>query len=108
MTFRGSRISRIPGIAARNTFIKDVGNVMDSYPDWSYHNNTYGVRTGKKISKPEPLIVDYGLTDWMRKTYMGSNPDRVAMPAKLAVAYRGLLRRGAKADDDDGAPEDNG
>lgn len=97
-------------VQGRNTFIADVLNVLGSFPDWYCQGKTVTVRPGKRITVPEPLILEYGLVDWRSKTYMGSDPDRIAMPT-LRKGYHGLLRCGAKAGNavqDDDVQEDDG
>ena len=46
------------------------------------------------MNGPEPLIVEYNLTDWMSPTHKGRNKDLLATPV-LADRYRGILRIGS-------------
>lgn len=50
-------------------------------------------RPGNKMSTPEPLIAQYGLTDWMNSTYTGTDPAKRCMVHPLKDNYKGLVRR---------------
>ena len=39
----------------------------------------------------EPLILEYDVTEWMNKSYRGSDNDRRCMP-ELKDSYRGYVR----------------
>lgn len=78
-------------IQGRNTFITDVLNLLEDYPDWYCQGRTVAIRPGKKMDAPELLIAEYSLTDWKDPGYFGSDTDRMCHP-KLKTSYNGLLR----------------
>lgn len=100
----------------RNGFIKDIVAIARNSPTWYCSDKNLNIRPGNKMSTPEPLVVDFGLKDWVNKTYTGNDVDKLAMPAPLKGTYRGLLRRdplpdplaptpsGPEAPDDGGSP----
>lgn len=45
------------------------------------------------MNDPEPLIMEYNLTNWMNPGYHGTDPDLRARPP-LKSRYRGIQRRG--------------
>lgn len=85
-------------VQGKSRFLGELKNIVAKSTDWDYSETA--VRSNGRMNKPEPLIVEYDLTDWMSKTYVGTDPNRLAMPS-LHVSYRGLLRCGGQADDDD-------
>ncbi len=78
---------------ARNTFLHDLDVVLNTSPDCGWYNPGSRVRTKSinRITCPEPLILQYNLTDWMNGSYKGSDPNKRAMPS-LKPLYSGLLR----------------
>lgn len=77
---------------SNRTFIKDLKTILsDEKKEWVYTENqlTYKGR----IESPEPLIIEYNLTDWMNKNYKGSDKDLIAMPTFDKKWYRGFLRK---------------
>ena len=79
---------------ARNTFIKDLLIAISDDDTWECKNQKAVIRTGNKISVPEPLIIDYDLKDWMNKRYINSaDIARICTPTALSESYRGLTRK---------------
>lgn len=58
-------------IQGKSTFLKDLRNLIVNDPDWIYSEQT--IRTKNMLDKPEMLIEDYNLTDWMNKNYTGND-----------------------------------
>ncbi|WP_310605298.1 DNA primase family protein [Anaerosporobacter sp.] len=87
-------------IQGKNTFINDVVNMLGEYPEWYCQDRKKALRPRKRMDKPEPLIVEYGLEEWKNPSYMGGDIDRICTP-KLKQSYRGLLRTGCNDDADD-------
>lgn len=77
---------------SKKTFTDDIFNASKQSKIWSCDDKRKTVRSKDRMDKPEPLIVQYDLRDWMNPDYTGSNPDLIARPA-LKVMYRGLERR---------------
>lgn len=83
---------------SKNRFIPQLVNLAkdseiwaapDKKPDGKYPQH----RPGNMMDQSEPLIGEYGLTDWMDHTYSGHNSALKYRPAKLSQNYRGLLRK---------------
>ena len=87
-------------IQGKNTFIADVLNILDNYPEWFCPGRSTALRPGKKMDRPEHLIEEYGLVDWKNKLYIGDDIDRICVPT-LKTTYNGLLRYTNGVDDDE-------
>lgn len=81
-------------IQGRNTFINDVLNLLNEYPDWYCMGRTVAIRPAQKMNKPELLISEYNLVEWKNQNYAGGNVDRACTPT-LKDFYRGILRYGS-------------
>lgn len=66
-----------------------VLNIIDEYPEWS--DSVTSVRTSKRMDSPEPLILEYDVTEWMNKDYRGQDRMKLAT-VDLRENYRGLVR----------------
>ena len=86
-------------VQGRNTFITDIIHLLTPGCGWYCKGKSASVRPGKKMEQPEPLIIEYDLTDWKSKTYIGSDLNRIAMPT-LKASYKGLLRCGTSDTED--------
>ena len=72
------------------TFLK----LMKDNPDWDC--DTYKkkpVRTGNKLDKPEMMILEYRLSNWMNPVYTGNDQIRTCIPGTVNAAYNGMVRR---------------
>ena len=84
----------------KNTFLKEIEPFASEH-GW--------VQVGKKISadnrmdKPELLICEYDVTEWMNKFYRGTDPDVICMPDVTGKRYRGFVPVGAPSDADEAA-----
>ena len=78
-------------IQGRNTFINDVLNLLADYPEWYCLGRTTAMRPGHKMDKPELMIFDYGLQDWMNPTYKGNDIAKICSPI-IKKTYNGILR----------------
>lgn len=73
------------------SFQQDIPAIINKLPEWKVSgNNTY--RASSKITEPEPLILEYNLTNWMNKTYTGNDTDKICTPSNLREKYKGLIR----------------
>lgn len=79
------------GMQGKNTFINDIKNMIDNYPDWIIANNGNSMRPDGYINEGEPLIGEYNLTGWMNPTYTGGDINVRYVPL-LKAGYKGLLR----------------
>ena len=84
-------------IQGRNTFITDLLNILDSYPEWYCVGRTNPIRPGNKMNKSERLIAEYNLQEWMNPDYKGGDVDKICRPC-LKATYNGLLRHTSGAD----------
>ncbi|MET3172920.1 UNVERIFIED_ORG: putative DNA primase/helicase [Arthrobacter sp. UYCu721] len=96
----------------RNIFIKDLVTIAKQSTIWYCGNKELAIRPARKLSTPEPLVLEYDLKDWTNKTYTGTTVAQRALPYPLKASYRGLLRRvpssGPGTDPDDTDPDDTG
>lgn len=80
-------------LQGKNTFITDLITVIDSSPDVGFicPGRTKAIRPGNKMDKPEPLIVNYDLKDWMNPTYHGPDLDKLCTTVPRSTV-NGLIR----------------
>lgn len=87
-------------VVGRNKFIGQLVHVVRGSQYWHCKDQSAPVRTGGRMSAPEPLIMTYDLQSWMNKSYGGKDPRQICTPAPAAT-YRGLERLIPNADDTD-------
>lgn len=87
-------------IVGRNKFIAQLLQITRASKVWFCKDQQVPVRTGSKMSVPEPLIILHDLQSWMRKSYGGKDINQICTP-DAASTYRGLERYGAASVDDD-------
>lgn len=75
----------------RNKFIQELVSILPEQDEWYCTDPNLKIRTGNKINKPEPLIAEYNLTDWMNPNYKGSDINKICIPV-LKPSYRGILK----------------
>ena len=81
-------------IIGRNTFIKDLQNVLSKSTMFQFVDGR--VRTGNRMDETETLIATYNLTDWQTPGVSSKLATIEAMcRPRLADNYRGLLRIGS-------------
>ena len=80
-------------LQGRNTFINDILNILNNYPDWYCQGRNVAVRPGHKMDKVEYLIADYDLRDWQNPVYFGHDRDSICL-FKIKASYNGILRNG--------------
>lgn len=74
----------------RNTFIQEVKTLLSDSEDWIAKENA--IPSGNKLDKPEMLIEDYNLTNWMNKNYTGN--DRMLRCTTIPhSSYKGIVKR---------------
>ena len=71
----------------RNAFYESIEGLAEEQ-GWQLQER---VRSTGRMDFPEPLILEYEVTEWMNKTYRGSDNDRRCMP-ELNDSYRGYVR----------------
>ena len=71
----------------RNAFYESIEGLAEEQ-GWQLQER---VRSTGRMDFPEPLILEYDVTEWMNKSYRGSDNDRRCMP-ELNDSYRGYVR----------------
>lgn len=92
----------------RNIFIKDLVSIVKQSQTWYCTDKELKIRPSTKLSKPEPLVIEYDLKDWTNKTYTGTTVAQRALPYPLKANYRGLLRRVPQSGPDSNSPDEPG
>ena len=89
-------------IQGKVTFVTDLLNLLPQYPKWICRGRQVALRPSKtSMSKPEYLIAEYDLRDWMNKSYRGNDLDKICVPV-LKATYNGILRISSSTDDEEG------
>lgn len=82
---------------SRNAFIGALKTIIlrESIMWTCDQDNRKKVRIGNRMSKPEPLIIEYKLKDWESATYQGRDPKKrcTLSPSDLAASYAGIVRK---------------
>ena len=78
-------------LQGKNTFIMDVTNLLQNYPDWTCIGRQTAIRPGHMMDVPEPLIAEYNLEDWKNPNYTGGDINRICTP-QLKATYNGIRR----------------
>ena len=91
-------------VQGRNTFITDVLNLLTPQTGWQCPGRGVAIRAGKKMSVPEPLIIEYELKGWYNPDYTGHDQNKVATP-KVKSIYNGILRLVQGGTSDEGESE---
>lgn len=76
----------------KNMFIIDLLAIIKDDDTWLCTDKNKKFWTGTKMSKPEPLIAQYNLTEWMNPGAAKTNKQQLCRPP-IQSSYRGLLRR---------------
>lgn len=87
-------------VPSRNMFILDLLAAIKPEDRWICPDKNDKVWTGNKMAKPEPLILEYELKDWMNPVAPKNNRDQLCKPP-VKNNYRGLLRAAAVAKNND-------
>lgn len=72
-------------------FVQNLRASVESESTGEWTVPDVSVRSSGRMNKPERLIVDYDLTDWMNLTYAG-NDWRIKAGFHMKISYRGLQR----------------
>lgn len=73
-------------------FINDVVNLISEYPGWQCEDKRKTYRSKGKMDKPEPLIGEYDLKDWMDPRYTASKDIDKRCHPLVKENYRGIVR----------------
>ena len=78
-------------ILGRNSFITSLKTIIgNNNPEWAVVDNK---RTGMAMSKPEYLINDYNLRDWMNPVYINTNKLEAKCTPLAKEKYSGVMRK---------------
>lgn len=98
------------------TNFKKQLDVILKEPDFSSYwiaTDSSAMRIGDKMSRPEPLIFRYDLTDWKNPSYNGNDIDKISTPRVTMDRCRGIYRNPnyrtliKQNDDDDDSDTDD-
>lgn len=78
-------------IDSKMRFTGRVKSIIGGYPGWSVTENA--VNSAGRMDRPEPLIAEYEVGEWMNPHYVGNDPAKRCLPV-LKDRYRGLVRTG--------------
>ena len=94
--YKNWRAKHNPGAAqlGDRTLDDKIASIItnDYSEEWDYVKGKKYRVTKTNMSGPELLIAEYGLTDWMSKTYKGNDIDKMCVPA-LNANYKGYVRK---------------
>lgn len=81
-------------IVGKQTFIRNLLTILDSYPDWTCPGKDASIWTGINMAAMEPLLYQYDLKKWMNPHGKAGDIKSLCTPApgQYAKAYRGLIR----------------
>ena len=77
---------------SRNTFIKDLLIAIKNNNIWYCKDKNTKIKTSNRMDKPEPLIMEFDLKQWMNNNYKGNDVNKICKPSALSQSYRGLIR----------------
>ena len=75
----------------KTTFINDLLGAVNGSDKWYCSDKNKAVRTSSRMDKPEPLIAQYNLKDWMNPGYHGNDTNKLCR-VQPSASYRGLQR----------------
>ena len=78
-------------VQSNRSFISDLLNIIRDDDIWYYDDKQVRV-TKTNMSKPELLIVQYGLDEWKSSRYKGSDETKICEFDRVQTRYRGLQR----------------
>ncbi len=79
------------GVINTADFKKEFLKNLKDYPEW-VSEGSKACRPGNSMDRPEPLIAEYELKDWMNPMFISSNDvNKKCIPA-LKTTYNGILR----------------
>lgn len=86
----------------RNVFIQNIANVISKDPEWAVADKQIRVdKVGSGMKNPEPMILEFGLKEWMNPLYVGGKNVDLMCTTKQLDRVRGLMRVAPKGGDQD-------
>lgn len=77
-------------VQGKSTFLKDLRNLIANDPDWVSCDKP--VRPKNMLDKPEMLIEEYNLSDWVNKNYTGNDRTKRCIITPNSTYSRCILR----------------
>lgn len=78
-------------LIGKNTFVNNLIQIIKPDSGWIAEKNKQ-VLTAGKMNRPEPLNIQYNLTNWLNANYKGQDPNKLAIPSNVPRLVRGLER----------------
>ena len=75
----------------RNQFNREIRKLAEKSDVFYIAPDNPAIRSVGRMDKPEPLILEYDVRNWMNATYTGSDPQKICQP-NIKSTYRGLQR----------------
>lgn len=80
-------------VISKKTFVKNLCAILAQNEEWDASDTTRKVSPSGRMDRPEPLIADYELKDWMNPMFMSSTDVNKKCIPLLKVSYRGIMRK---------------
>lgn len=77
---------------SRQQFVSDLVGIVRTDDEWHCKDKNRKIRPSLMMNEPEPLIVEFELSNWYNPSYKGPDPDERAKPL-LQANYRGIQRQ---------------
>ena len=93
-------------VSGRRSFIREIQQMLpELFPEWEPTGGDSGMRPGNRMNKPEPLIHEYNLIDWMNPVYVKSTSIEKQCRPLLSEKYKGIYMRIIPTVGNSGDPE---
>ena len=88
------RVNPSSTAVGKTTFTNELLKLIEEDPSCEWYTKGKGanVRAGTRMAAPEPMIMQYDLTQWRNPCYRGNDLDQICTPVQNGM-YRGLLRK---------------
>lgn len=79
-------------VLSRKSFVKKILFILEKSPDWDVSEKSKSWSPIGRMDRPEPLIDEYDLKDWVNPMYLSSTDVSKKSIPLLKVNYRGIVR----------------
>ena len=80
-------------VISRKVFMKTLDMILANSEEWDMSDKSRKVNSVGRMDRPEPLIAEYGLKEWMNPMFMSSTDVNKKCIPMLKVNYRGIVRK---------------
>lgn len=87
-----TKIQPSGSVLGRNMFINDLLGAIRTNLIWTCQGKKALIKAKGKMDRPEPLILQYNLQDWMNPHYTGITDPSQTCIVPTNTSYRGLIR----------------